>query len=435
MKIDHSAIRRAVLTELASQGMGKFVPVGISARHVHVTQEDLETLFGKGYKLNPIKELSQPGQYAAREQVTVIGPKGRIERVRILGPIRKESQVEISLTDSFVLGVKNCSVRLSGELEGTTGVKLLGPEGQVELKKGLIVAARHLHISEEQGKAFGIHDRQVVSVRVSGPRPCVLENVICRRGAGYELDLHLDTDEANACGLQNGDLAELVMPGTERGSAELPPFCGAEGDTESSGYVSGNIVAEGYAANWISHRGAAAYTGSRNADALGVSGAAGGSGLVGYRSNNASVIEDGVCGGESAGYVSYNGRVLEESAAGNRFGYVSSNPRVLGNDSSADGSAAFFSERAAAQKRAIPDSWREPTPAQKYEFHPVEAARQVIEVPEEAILDLVTESDINDAYRENRAQVYCLQKALITPSARDRAVAAGIKIIRMKGRD
>ncbi len=339
MNIDKSEIRRTVLTELARHGLSRFVPVGISARHVHLTEADIETLFGKGYQLNPIRPLSQPGQFAAREQVTVIGPRGRLEHVRVLGPARKESQVEISISDSFVLGAKNCPVRLSGDLEGSMGVKLLGPEGQVELSRGLIVAARHLHMNDEQARAFGIHDKQVIAVQVTGARPCLLDNVICRTGSGHELELHLDTDEANACALGSGDLVEIVIPGeTVRHSSKECPASKQE--------------------------------------------------PAGIREEKKPIE-------------------LERNIA----------------PSMREGNAP------------IPEAWRSPTPAQKYEFRPVEVTRQVIEVPEEDILELVTERDINDAYRDNKKQIYCEKKALITPSARDRAVAAGIKIIRMKGRD
>ena len=358
MKIDKSEIRRTVLTELARQGLSRFVPVGISARHVHLTEADIEALFGKGYKLNPIRPLSQPGQFAAREQVTVIGPRGRLEHVRVLGPARKESQVEISISDSFVLGAKNCPVRLSGDLEGTMGVKLLGPEGQVELKKGLIVAARHLHMNEEQAKAFGIHDRQVIAVKVTGDRPCLLENVICRTGSGHELELHLDTDEANACALGSGDLVEIVPSG----EAECAP-CGGQRDR-----IPGQASVQGQA------------------------GGTGGQAGETWKPAGAQVLAPAR---------------LERNIA----------------PSMREGNAP------------IPEVWREPTPAQKYEFRPVECTRQVVEVPEEEILELVTERDINDAYRDNKTQIYCEKKALITPSAKDRAVAAGIKIIRMKGRD
>ncbi len=289
MNMDKDGIRRAVLTELAAQGLSRFVPVGISARHVHLSEADIERLFGRGYRLHPIRQLSQPGQFAAREQVTVIGPRGRLEHVRVLGPARGASQVEISLSDSFVLGARNCPVRLSGDLEGSMGVKLLGPEGQTELKQGLIVAARHLHLSQEQARAFGIHDRQVVSVKITGDRTCILGGVVCRTGSGHEMELHLDTDEANACALENGDLAEVLVP------------CGSCAGPEGPG-----------------------------------------------------------------------------------------------------------SSPAAGARR---------------------------EIPEEEILDLVTERDINDAFRDNKKQIYCEKKALITPAAVDRAKAAEIEIIRVKGRD
>lgn len=410
MKIDKSEIRRNVLTELARQGLARQVPVGISARHVHLTEADVTALFGEGYKLHPIKALSQPGQFAAREQVTVIGPRGRIERVRVLGPVRKESQIEISVSDSFVLGAKNCPVRLSGDLEGTPGVKLLGPEGQVELKKGLIVAARHLHMNDEQARAFGIHDKQIINIRVTGERPCILENVICRTGSAHTLELHLDTDEANSCSLGNEDLAEIVLPGSTNDSHVIPRknSAVAQYDTcvrmenavenmENADYVSGNIVSQGYAANWMKDRNQArygdlksqqggVYAGSLNTDAMGQGNSLG---ISGYVSSNAGVL----------------------FGDGNR----NVNPGVLAN----------------MQAASPHNPWREPTPAQRNAFLPIENGGQTASSSGE-ILDLVTEADINDAYRENRGQVYCEEKALITPLAKDRAVSAGIKIIRVK---
>lgn len=296
MALDETAIRHLVLTELARQG-SKFVPVGISARHVHLSQGDIAALFGPGYELTPLKPLVQPGQYAAREQLTLVGPKGELGKVRILGPARAETQIELSFTDAMKLGIKNCPIRMSGDLAGTPGLKLVGPRGELTVTQGVIVAQRHLHLSGPQAQAYGVHDKQVVSVRVTGARPCLLEGVVCRVGEGHELEIHIDTDEANACALQNGDLLELVFPSQSEGH-----HC--QGTCRSGGGCT--------------------------------------------------------CGHHSA-----------------------------------------------------------PAPA------PAPPAE-----PEQEPLDLVTERDINDAFRDSHPQVLCTKKALITPAAADRAAETGIKIVR-----
>ena len=297
MALDETAIRHLVLTELARQG-SKFVPVGISARHVHLTTQDIAVLFGPGYQLNSLKPIVQPGQYASQEQLTLVGPKGELGKVRILGPARPYTQVELSFTDAMKLGIKNCPIRMSGDVAGTPGLKLIGPKGELEIPQGAIVAARHLHFTDAQAQAYGVHNGQVVSVRIGGLRPCLLENVVCRTGAAHELEIHIDTDEANACGLSNGDLVELVIPG----------------GSESAHHCSGS------------------------------------------------------CGGTcSCGH------------------------------GAAPGAAA----------PAIP------APA------------------EQEILDLVTEREINDAFRDNLSEVRCEKKALITPAAADRAAETGIKILRV----
>lgn len=216
------------MTELARQG-SKYVPVGISARHVHLSTTDIERLFGPGYQLTPFKPLVQPGQFAAREQVTLVGPKGQIAKVRILGPARSNTQIEVSLTDAMKLGIKNCPVRMSGDLSGTPGLKIVGPKGEIEAPSGVIAAARHLHLSDAQAQAYGVHNGQVVSVRVTGPRPCLLEHVVCRCGDAHELELHVDTDEANALCLGNGDLVELAADGEAAQESRCNGACRAEG--------------------------------------------------------------------------------------------------------------------------------------------------------------------------------------------------------------
>jgi len=185
------------------------IPVGLSNKHLHLSKEHLEILFGAGYELTKFKDLSQPGQFAANEKVDVVGPKGTLKGIRVLGPTRKETQVEISLTDSFVLGV-NPPVRDSGDLIDSPGAKIVGPNGEVVIEKGIIAASRHIHMHTSDAEKFGVADKDVVSVRVGGKRGLVFENVIARVNPEYALELHLDIDEGNAAGLKNGATVELV---------------------------------------------------------------------------------------------------------------------------------------------------------------------------------------------------------------------------------
>ncbi|WP_459128673.1 phosphate propanoyltransferase [Guggenheimella bovis] len=189
--------------------MKNIATVGVSARHVHVNQEALEILFGEGAELHPMKDLSQPGQFAAEERVEIVGPKSTM-KARILGPTRPQTQVEISLSDSFALGVPGV-VRNSGDIAGTPGIKLVGPKGELEIKEGVIVAARHIHMSTEEASAWGIKDKDIVKIRVPGVRATVLENVLARVGSTHKLDLHIDTDEANCCALKSGDEVEVIV--------------------------------------------------------------------------------------------------------------------------------------------------------------------------------------------------------------------------------
>jgi len=180
------------------------VPVGISNRHLHLSQEHLEILFGKGHELTPMKPLSQPGQYAAEEVVTLVGPKNKIAKVRVLGPVRPKTQVEISRTDSFILGV-NPPVRDSGALDGSAGIVLEGPAGSVTLDEGVIIAQRHIHLHTDEAAEMGLKDKDIVSVKFDGPRGVIFNNVLVRVSPNFAKDFHLDTDEANAAGLNNGD--------------------------------------------------------------------------------------------------------------------------------------------------------------------------------------------------------------------------------------
>lgn len=178
--------------------MKKTVPVEISARHLHLSQADLETLFGKGYQLTPKKDLSQPGQYACEERVTVVGPKKELKGVSVLGPVRKETQVEISLTDARSIGVK-APIRESGDIAGSAGCKLVGPAGEVELTEGVIAAKRHIHMTCADAENYGLVDKQIVSVKLdTDERSVVLGDVVVRVSDSYKLAMHLDTDEGNA---------------------------------------------------------------------------------------------------------------------------------------------------------------------------------------------------------------------------------------------
>ena len=211
--MDKESIQRKVQMEIIKQLIAKcgvyYIPAAASGRHVHLTRADVDTLFGAGYRLKAQRPLSQPGQFACEEKVTVVGPKGKMDGVRVLGPERKETQVEVSLTDTFRLGIKPV-VRMSGDIAGTPGYRLIGPAGEVTLQQGAIVAARHLHMSKEEAALFGLKNGDIVSARKAGVREAVLGNIPVRSGDGHSLELHLDTDEANAAGIKNGDLLELI---------------------------------------------------------------------------------------------------------------------------------------------------------------------------------------------------------------------------------
>ncbi len=186
------------------------VPVGVSNRHIHLSAEHVEILFGKGYELTPLKDLSQPGQFACKEQLTIIGPSLRsIEGVRVLGPVRKASQVEISRTDSFVLKVKP-PVRESGDIAGSAPITIVGPKGVVTLKEGCIIANRHIHMSEEEGAAFGLSDGAYVTVEVNGQRRTTFYDVQVRVNKAFRLEMHIDTDDANAAGIGNGARVTVI---------------------------------------------------------------------------------------------------------------------------------------------------------------------------------------------------------------------------------
>ena len=197
------------LEALAQAVLGRiFVELEASGRHVHVTKEQAQTLFG--HALTPKRPLSQPGQYLANERVTVVGPKGRFENVAVLGPERGEAQVEISLTDGRTLGVQP-PVHLSGDVKNSPGAVLEGPMGKVILQQGVIAAKRHIHMTPEDARRFGVTDKQVVRLRTFTDRPLIFEDVVVRVSPDFATYVHLDYDEANACGYKSGDLGRILV--------------------------------------------------------------------------------------------------------------------------------------------------------------------------------------------------------------------------------
>ena len=197
-------------TDTKSDSFTGEVPIGVSNRHIHLSKGDLATLFGEGYELTPLKELSQPGQYACKELLTIVGPSLRpIENVRVLGPVRGKSQVEISLTDSYVLKVKP-PVRESGNIAGSAPIRIIGPKGVVELSEGCIIANRHIHMSPSDGAAFGVKDGDYVTVDAEGKRRTRWYDVQVRVHKDFRLEMHVDTDDANAAGIGNGFKVKVV---------------------------------------------------------------------------------------------------------------------------------------------------------------------------------------------------------------------------------
>jgi putative phosphotransacetylase len=187
------------------------VPVRVSARHVHLSQEAVETLFGAGKVLTPLKELRQPGQFAAEETVTLSGPNGKLEKVRVLGPVRTRTQVEISGTDQFALGIQ-APVRESGNLEGSTGILLRGPAGELSLTEGVMRALRHIHMLPAEADRLGVKNGARVSVRLVGDRATIAEGVVVRVSSPAALEMHIDTDEANAAGVPSESVGQILIP-------------------------------------------------------------------------------------------------------------------------------------------------------------------------------------------------------------------------------
>ncbi|RNC29489.1 MAG: Phosphate propanoyltransferase [Candidatus Dichloromethanomonas elyunquensis] len=184
------------------------VPVGVSNRHLHLSEKDIDTLFGHGLTVK--KDLSQPGQFACEETVTLTSPKGELPGVRVLGPARGESQIELALTDAVKLGIK-APVRDSGNLEDTPAVDIVSGDRKLHLDRGVIIAMRHIHATEEDAQKYGLKDNDLVKVKVDGPRGGEFHNVLVRVKKNSALDFHIDTDEANAFGLHNGDLVAVVV--------------------------------------------------------------------------------------------------------------------------------------------------------------------------------------------------------------------------------
>ncbi|HWQ77311.1 MAG TPA: phosphate propanoyltransferase [Anaerovoracaceae bacterium] len=181
---------------------GLCIPVGVSNRHIHLCQNDLSILFGESYQLTRMKELSQPGQYACEETVTICGPKCPIEKVRILGPVRAKTQVEVLLGDCIRMGIRP-HIRLSGDLDGTPGIVLIGPKGSIQIKEGVIVAQRHIHMTPQDARHFEVHDGQVVRIQSDGPRGGIYDNVTIRASDASKLECHIDTEETNAMNMNS----------------------------------------------------------------------------------------------------------------------------------------------------------------------------------------------------------------------------------------
>jgi putative phosphotransacetylase len=186
------------------------IKTGISGRHLHVSESDREKLFGKDQKLTKTKELSQKGQFATGQTVTLVGPKGSIDNVRILGPEREKTQVEVCVSDLFKLGLA-APVRDSGDTKGTPGIVIIGSKGAVQIKEGLICAKRHIHMTPEDALSFGVKDKEEVSVKTSGERSVIFQNTLIRVDSSYVLEFHIDTDEANSAGISNREEVEIIL--------------------------------------------------------------------------------------------------------------------------------------------------------------------------------------------------------------------------------
>lgn len=200
-----------IVLEKEKQFNPVLIPVGVSNRHVHLSEPDVEKLFGTGYKLHVMKKLSQPGHYAAEETVTLVGPKGAINKVRVLGPPRPHTQVEILLSDRFALGVGEIPIRDSGSLGESPCLSIVGPNGAITNCDAVFAAWRHIHMNTSQGRELGIKDGDVFQVEFNGDRSLVFNKVKVRLHDNFIAEIHLDVDEANAANMKNGDLVKLIF--------------------------------------------------------------------------------------------------------------------------------------------------------------------------------------------------------------------------------
>ncbi|MEG1255497.1 ethanolamine utilization phosphate acetyltransferase EutD [Clostridium sp.] len=199
-----------IVEEVIRRVSEKFqITVEASGRHLHLSRKHIDILFGKDYELTKVKELSQPGQYSCSERVSITGPKGTIKNVVVLGPERSETQVEISKTDALILGIK-APVRESGKLQGSEGITIVTERASLTIREGLIIAKRHIHLSPEDAKLFKVCDKDIVKVRVNGERPLIFDDVVIRVNKEYRTFMHIDYDEANACGYTKGTTARII---------------------------------------------------------------------------------------------------------------------------------------------------------------------------------------------------------------------------------
>ncbi|MBB5323087.1 putative phosphotransacetylase [Anoxybacillus tepidamans] len=202
-KLDNHLIEQGVQKQALS------IPVGVSNRHVHLSSDHVEVLFGKGYKLTPYRSLSQPGQFAAEETVVLVGPKGSLSRVRVLGPARDLTQIEISRSDGFIVGI-HPPVRLSGAIDGTPGITIVGNVGSITVSQGVIIAKNHVHMSPNDARQFEVKDGDCLIVQATTDRPVIFSEVVVRVNERFSLDFHIDIDEANAANLKTGDLVKVI---------------------------------------------------------------------------------------------------------------------------------------------------------------------------------------------------------------------------------
>ncbi|NLM04662.1 MAG: phosphate propanoyltransferase [Clostridiales bacterium] len=210
-------LMKEVIEEALSRKNGdkkRIIPVEVSARHAHLSKEDVEVLFGKGYKLTPKRELSQPGEFLSNERITVIGPKGVIKNVAVLGPERNHTQVELSRTDAISIGI-DPPLRLSGDIKESAPILISSGKKIIQKEEGAIVAQKHIHMTPEDAERFGLKDKDIVSVRILSDRPIIFEDVLVRVSENFSLNMHIDFDEANACDFKPGTMGEIL---TEEGS-------------------------------------------------------------------------------------------------------------------------------------------------------------------------------------------------------------------------